>query len=100
MRLAYPTWVEAGYAGPTDRVEVCCLSLLGRLAVDPMRLGCHMARAVGLLCCSMIKARLCYRPGGMSVLIHQRLSTVNGNLRHRGGHDGYVATLQHRSPAE
>jgi hypothetical protein len=54
MRLAYPAWVEAGYAGPTDRVEVCCLSLLGRLAVNPMRLGCHMACAVGLLCYSIV----------------------------------------------
>ena len=40
MGLAHPTWVEASYASRTDRVEVCCLSLLGRLAVDPMRLGC------------------------------------------------------------
>ena len=32
VRLAFPTWVEAGYAGPTDRVEVGCLS---HLVTDP-----------------------------------------------------------------
>ena len=54
MGLAHPTWVEASYASRTDRVEVCCLSLLGRLAVDPMRLGCLKARAVGRFCYSVV----------------------------------------------
>ena len=54
MGLTHPTWVEASYASPPDRVEVCCLSLLGRLAVDPMRLGCRKARAVGRFCHSIV----------------------------------------------
>eukprot|EP01047_Picozoa_sp_COSAG01_P016505 COSAG01_NODE_847_length_13139_cov_35.539647_11_plen_192_part_00 len=39
-------------------------------------------------------------PISTNMLIRQWPSTGNGNLRHRGGHDEYVAMLQHRSPAE
>jgi hypothetical protein len=82
MRLAYPTWVEAGYACPTDRVEVGRLSLLGRLAADPAHTVTATAAAQ-----PTVRTRALVAAGGAPGAVvagHVLAISTGQNTRHRG----------------